>query len=151
MREVDALNLVEPGRYATDGYPHQEWSRLRAEAPVQFFDPPGWPPFWAITKHADIIEISRQPHIFLNAPGMTLVRERSDAEQDQAQSQIRTVINMDPPDHRKYRKVASPFFTPRALGGLDDLVATTSRNVVDSLGAGGECDFISDVASIYPL
>lgn len=65
--------------------------------------------------------------------------------------QMRTIINMDPPDHRKFRKVASPWFTPRALKRLDGLVAETARKLVDGLGREGECDFIRDVASVHPL
>jgi hypothetical protein len=115
---------------------------------VRFFEPPGWPPFWAITKHADIVEISKQPDAFLNAPGMTLVRDRGgSAEQEQ---QIKTIINMDPPEHRKYRAVASPFFTPRAVRQLDSLVQETARKLVDAMGEQGECDFITEVASLHP-
>jgi cytochrome P450 len=65
--------------------------------------------------------------------------------------QMRTIINMDQPDHRKYRKVASPWFTPRALHRLDALVERTARELVDSLGREGECDFVQQVASIHPL
>ncbi len=149
MAEVDALRLIDPQCYAEHGYPHDEWTRLRRESPVRFFEPPGWPPFWAITKHADIVEVSKQPDIFLNGPGMTLVRNREgDAA---AQQQIKTVINMDPPEHRTYRKVATPYFTPRALGQLDALVAETARKLVDALGPEGECDFITEIASQHPL
>ena len=58
---VDPLDLVDPARYARNGYPHEVWTRLRAEAPVAYFEPAGFEPFWAITKHADILEISSQP------------------------------------------------------------------------------------------
>ena len=54
------------------GYPHDVWTRLRAEEPVAYFAPPGYEPFWAITKHADILEISKQPLRFSSARGITL-------------------------------------------------------------------------------
>ena len=149
MAEVDALRLIDPQCYAEHGYPHDEWTQLRQESPVRFFEPPGWPPFWAITKHEDIVEVSKQPDIFLNGPGMTLVRNR-EGNAD-AQQQIKTVINMDPPEHREYRKVATPYFTPRALQQLDVLVAETARKLVDALGPEGECDFITEIASQHPL
>jgi cytochrome P450 len=151
VAEVDALRLIDPQCYAEHGYPHDEWTRLRRESPVRFFEPPGWPPFWAITKHADIVEVSKQPDIFLNGPGMTLVRNREGDAAAAAQQQIKTVINMDPPEHRAYRKVATPYFTPRALGQLDTLVAETARKLVDALGPEGECDFITEIASQHPL
>jgi cytochrome P450 len=150
---VDALHLIDPKCYAERGYPHAEWQQLRKHAPVEFFDPPDWQSFWAITKHADIIEVSKQPERFLNAPGMTLIRKEMAARRAAGGGfgEMRTIINMDPPDHRKYRKVASPWFTPRALGRIDALVSETARKLVDTLGREGECDFIRDVASMHPL
>ncbi len=149
MSTPEGLRLIDPQCYAEHGYPHELWTRLRRESPVHFFEPPGWPSFWAITKHADIVEISKQPDIFLNEPGMTLVRDRGEDPADQ--QQIRTVINMDPPEHRKYRAVASPFFSPRSLKRLDTLVAETARGLVDGLGREGECDFVTEIASQHPL
>ncbi len=148
MPDDTALRLVDPACYAEYGYPHEIWRDLRRDAPLSFHEAPGWPPFWAVTKHADIVEISKQPELFLNAPGMTLVR--TDRENLGAQ-QIKTVINMDPPEHRKFRAVASPWFSPRAIGSLQDLVNDTARQLVDGLGREGECDFITEVASLHPL
>lgn len=146
---IDPLRLIDPHCYAKYGYPHAAWKQLRQESPLRFFEPAGWPPFWAVTKHADIVEISKQPDRYLNAPGMTLVRDNDQNEQQQ--QQIKTIINMDPPEHRKYRAVASPFFTPRAVRKLDSLVEETARKVIDGLGAQGECDFITEIATVHPL
>jgi hypothetical protein len=146
---VDGLRLIDPRGYAELGYPHAEWKQLR-KLPLTYFEPAGWQPYWAITKHADVIEVSKQPERFVNGPGMTIIRKRDEAAQGSFM-QMRTIINMDQPDHRKYRKVASPWFTPRALGRLDPLVAATARALVDSLGREGECDFVQAVASIHPL
>jgi cytochrome P450 len=145
----DVLRLIEPQAYAEHGYPHDVWARLRRESPLAFFEPPGWPAFWAVTKHADIVEISKQPDIFLNEPGMTFVREREEEAVDR--QQIRTVINMDPPEHRKYRSVASHYFSPRSLKRLDGLINDTARQLVDGLGREGECDFVTDIACQHPL
>ncbi len=150
MTSINPLHLVDPKAYAELGYPWESWARMRREAPLQHFDPEGWPAFWAVTKHAHIVEISKQPEQFLNAPGMTFTPDRG-KEQQEAAAQIRTIINMDPPDHRKYRKVASPFFTPRAINTLDGLVRDTARGLVDGLGREGECDFIAEIASMHPL
>ena len=72
--DVDVLDLIDPERYARGGYPHEVWTRLRAEDPVAYFAPEGYEPFWAITKHADILEISKQPLRFSSAQGITLRR-----------------------------------------------------------------------------
>jgi len=146
---MDGLRLIDPGAYSEHGYPHAEWAALRQQ-PLTFFEPEGWQSFWAVTKHADVIEISKQPDRFLNGPGMTIIRKRDETGEGSFM-EMRTIINMDQPDHRKYRKVASPWFTPRALTRLDPLVKQTARELVDSLGEEGECDFIQTVASIHPL
>jgi len=152
MSMNDGLRLIDPLAYSEKGYPHEEWTQLRRDAPVHYFEPPGWPAYWAITKHADIIEVSKQPDVFLNGPGMTITRSEGETEEERAtREQIKTIINMDPPEHRKYRAVATPFFTPRAIGQVEPLVNETARKLVDGLGREGECDFITEIASIHPL
>lgn len=70
---VDTLDIITPEHYATNGYPHREWTLLRREAPVYWYDRPNVEPFWAITKHADIVTIGRQPNIFLNGPRLLVI------------------------------------------------------------------------------
>jgi cytochrome P450 len=149
MAEQHGLRLIDPTCYSKYGYPLEEWAALRDEPTLRYVEPPGWPGFWAVVKHADIVEISKQPEAFLNGPGMVMFPKRPG--DDERRQEIKTIINMDPPEHRKYRAVASPFFTPRGLGRLDSLVSETAKKLVDSLGPEGECDFISEIASIHPL
>ncbi len=149
MPEIDALRLIDPKCYSEYGYPHDAWAELRRDPRLRHFEPDGWPSFWAVTKHADIVEVSKQPTRFLNAPGMVMVRQAPGMQE--RRQEIKAIINMDPPEHRKYRAVASPFFTPRSIGQLDALVAETATKLVDGLGREGECDFISEIASIHPL
>ena len=150
--QIDGKHLVEPRSYMERGYPWAEWKQLRREAPVTWFEPEGWMPFWAITKHADVIEVSKQPDIFLNGPGMTAIREEQFRRQQEGGfMQMRTIINMDQPDHRKFRKIASPWFTPRGLRRLDEIVDVSARELVDGLGSEGECDFIQQIATLHPL
>ena len=63
---IDQLDLVDPARYAQRGYPDDVWTQLRAEAPVAWFEPEGYEPFWAITKHADIVDVASQATLFSN-------------------------------------------------------------------------------------
>ena len=149
VSRVDGARLVDPKAYASDGYPYEEWALLRREAPLTKLSQDGWPDYWAVTKHSDIVEISKTPEVFLNAPGMTMVSEANMSRS--TEQQIRTIINMDPPDHKKFRRVASPYFTPRAIRAIEPLVKETARKLVDGMGDEGECDFITDVASLHPL
>ena len=112
-------------------------------------------PFWAITKHADISEISRHPERFLSEPGITVLSGgQQDALESSAFNSMRVIIQMDPPEHRDVRKVASHIFTPRAIRALDADIDRSAREVVDRLAGEsgeGECEFASDVAAAHPL
>ena len=55
MSDIDARRLVDPQCHAEHGYPYEEWAQLRREPRLERFELPGWPAFWAITKHADIV------------------------------------------------------------------------------------------------
>jgi cytochrome P450 len=153
---TDGRELIDPRAYAEHGPPHEAWSLLRREAPVHHCSVPDYEPFFAITRHADICEISKRPDLFLNAPGIVVMTEeqRRSRESDTALAAMRTIIEMDPPEHRSLRKVASPWFTPRALGRLDAAIDESARSVVDRLAGDsgeGECDFARDVAAAHPL
>ncbi len=150
MSKIDPLRLLEPQAYADHGYPYEEWATLRREDPVAHFEAEGWKPFWAITKHSDIVEISKQPDKFLNEPGATLSPDQGEG-QDDLSKQIKTVINMDPPEHHEFRKVATSQFSPRAIARLAPTVQQIATQLVDGLGAEGEADLIPDFASIHPL
>jgi cytochrome P450 len=146
----DGSTLIDPDAYARQGYPHPEWASLRQTAPVERFEPEGWPAFWAITRHADIVEISKNPEAFLNCDGISFERAQSTLRSDSA-IQMRTIIEMDNPDHRTYRGVASKFFTPRSLGAWDDTIDQMAISLIDGLGEEGEADWVTDVASLHPL
>src|SRR5207249_5498786 len=107
--DVDSLDLVDPERYARDGYPHDVWTRLRAEAPVAYFAPEGLEPFWAITKHADVMEIAKQPLRFSSAQGISLRRP------GQVVPPTDLIVMLDPPRHGSMRRLANAWFTPRAV------------------------------------
>jgi cytochrome P450 len=151
---VDPLDLIAPDRYGRFGAPHPSWSVLRHESPVHWCEPPGYESFWAVTRHADIMDIASKPEIFSNAHGIVLLNDQQIAAQaygDNPLGNMKTIIEMDPPDHRLYRKVASGFFTPKGIDQLDDIVTTSARTLVDSLGPEGECDLVERIAQRHPL
>ena len=146
---VDPLDLVDPVRYARGGYPHEVWTRLRAEVPVARIVAPGFKPFWAITKHADIMDVSRRPQVFSSEYGITLAR----AEQPVVKMPD-MVVMMDPPRHVPMRRVLSGRFTPKAVRARQDDVDRMGTEILDGAVTGvdgGECDFIDRVAAPLPL
>jgi len=159
MTITNGFELVDPGFYERNGPPHEVWTRLRAESPVHWCDVPDVDVehFWAITRHADICSISRQPDKFLSEPGITLLPRSRQIDESQGLGAMRVVITMDPPEHRVVRKVASPWFTPRALKQMDDAIELSARRLVDELAektdssGDGETDLASGMAVSHPL
>jgi hypothetical protein len=158
MIDLDARALIDPEVYARSGPPHAAWARLRREAPVTRFASTGdgpldYGPFWAITRYADIHEISRRPELFSNAGGILFLSHEQRAAQAGFPT-FETVIEMDPPRHRRFRKVASAHFTPNAMERLGGIVEESARSLVDELAGAsgeGECDSVTQVAVRHPL
>jgi cytochrome P450 len=147
---VDPLDLVDPARFARDGYPHAVWTKLRAEAPVAHVAPPGYRPFWAVTKHADIVEVASQPLRFSSAYGITLAK----ADAPVMVMPTEMVVLLDPPRHGPMRRVASRRFTPRALRSQRQEIERIAVEILDRAatgGAVGECDFVEAIAAPLPL
>jgi cytochrome P450 len=146
--DIDISNLIDPESFARDGYPHELWTRLRAEAPVARFEPPGYEPFWTITKHADIIQVSTQPLRFSSAPGLTLRRTGAPAVHSEM------VVMVDPPRHGPLRRVVSGGFTPRAVRARRADIERIAVEIIDEAmpaGTSGEFDFVERVAAPFPL
>jgi cytochrome P450 len=153
---IDPYDLIAPRNYGTRGVPHDVWTLLRKESPVHRCELGGdFEDFWAITKHADIIDVSSKPHLFSNREGpMILSREQKIGVAKRASGpmgRMLTIIEMDPPEHRDFRNVARGFFTPRAISRLDEIVKESARALIDSLGDEGECDFVEKIAQRHPL
>ena len=152
--DFDPDDLITQSHYGASGQPHDIWTQLRRESPVHRVEPGSHPPFYAVTRHADIMYISNKPHIFSNREGPMLLDNellaRREREPDSF-GQMRTIIEMDPPEHREYRKVASGFFTPRSIHRLDEIVAECARGQIDKLGDEGETDFVEAIAQRHPL
>ncbi len=145
---VDPLELVDAERYGRRGYPHDVWTRLRAEAPVAYFDPPGFQPFWAITKHADIQHLAAQPRRFSSAQGITLLRDNEPV------TPYEMVVTLDPPRHGPMRQVANARFKPRAVRARREDIERIAHEIFDdvaSAGGSGELDFVERVAAPFPL
>jgi cytochrome P450 len=146
--DADGRALVDPEYYARHGYPHELWTRLRAEAPVARFAPPGFAPFWAITKHADIMAIAKHPELFSSAQGITLRREGT----PRLSSEM--VVMLDPPRHAPMRKVASGRFTPRAVRERRPDIERIAVEILDDAAPAGttnELDFVERIAAPFPL
>ena len=135
------LDITDTDLYVRNGYPWAAWDLLRKEAPIFWYQRPRHEPFWAITKHADIAYISRNPKLFSN----TQILRISDVETVRIgqRGRVRSAnryggspedppdfIFMDPPEHRQHRAAVSRHFTPRAMKRLEDHFADLAENYV---------------------
>jgi cytochrome P450 len=149
------LALADPAVYADEARLHEALTLLRRKAPVHRVRAPGFEPFWAVTRHADITEIERQNSLFLNAPRPLLAPVEMDAIAKQREAEgtaLRTLIHMDDPRHRVVRAIGADWFRPRAMRALEVRVKELARHYVDRMAeAGGECDFAGEIAAHYPL
>jgi cytochrome P450 len=155
-REERFMELEEPGRvftdpkaYADEKRFHAACAQLRRESPVTRVEVNGFDPFWAVTKHADVMEIARQPDRWINAPRPALGPKPLNGTGDVP---VRTLIQMDPPDHAVYRRISSDWFKPKGIARLNDRAGALAKRYVDRMAElGGACDFVTDVAVHYPL
>lgn len=156
MRPGD-LDLFDVDNFA-DGFPHEYFEMLRREDPVHWQAPPtkaradGVMPieggFYAITKHADVMEISRRPDVFSSEIGGTNLH---DPQKEDLDNLRQIMINMDPPRHAKYRRLVARTFTPRAVTTIEPAIRDHARRVVDEIAPDGRCEFVTQLASELPL
>jgi cytochrome P450 len=144
--------FVTPAAYADEALFHRACAVLRREDPVHHVAIEGLNPFYAVTKHADVMEIERQHERWLNAPRPILGPKEGDDQRAMMGDPLRTLIHMDAPDHPVYRHIAADWFLPKSLSRLDARMAELAKRYVDRMAElGGECDFVTDVAVHYPL
>lgn len=148
--------LTRPSAYA-DGSIFNVYKWLRSNQPLGVAEVEGFDPFWVVTRHADIMEISRQNDLFCNGDrSPTLVTRAADRRirdmMGGSPHLIRSLIHMDPPDHRKYRTLTQRWFMPANLKSLEAGIREIARAAVERMAAtGGRCDFVNAIALHYPL
>ena len=146
--ELSQVDLLEDAW--AEGVPHEAFTLLRREAPVfRHPEPPeDGPGFWALTRHADVVQVSRDNATFSSERGGTFVDDQT--EESLAQLRL-SILNMDPPKHNRYRRLVSRGFTPRVVGQLMDAIDTRAKRIVDDVIDRGECEFVEEVAGKLPL
>jgi cytochrome P450 len=151
---VDPTAVVDPATYQ-HGPPFELLRQLRDDAAVVWVDEPALhglpagPGFWLVLRHAEVERVLRDPATFSSWLGATQVRDAQDLEWVR-----RMMLNMDPPDHSRLRRMLSRSFTPRAVAALTAGIERTAAGLVDRMiggAASGRCDVAKDVAADLPL
>ncbi len=147
--------LADPQAYTDEKRFYESLAHLRAHAPVSWVEVDEYRPFWAITKHADIMDIERQNDLFTNFPRPLLAITEADEKllaDLEAGTGLRTLIHMDDPHHRDVRKVGADWFRPKVLKALKARCDELAKIWVDKMAEKGpELDFMTEIAVNYPL
>lgn len=152
-----AATIIDPKAYAAGRPIDEAFARLRAEAPLDIAQPEGFDPFWVVTRQADIREVELKNEVFHNGDRSTVL---TTIEADRKVRQmmggsphlVRSLVQMDNPDHANYRRLTQGYFAPQNLRALEDRIREIARGFIDRMAAHGErCDFAKDVAFLYPL
>ena len=148
------INLLDRDRFA-ESIPHEWFTWLRENDPVHFHAEPDGPGFWVISKHADIVHINRDAASYSSdgaRGGVVAIEEEFAARQaEAAEAGGNLMLQMDPPDHTRYRKLVNRGFTPRMIGELETHVRELTTEILDKALADGEGDFVVDIAAELPL
>jgi len=133
------------------------FAKLRAERTVSFqeeFEPPPevaamvprGPGYWAVTRYADVMQVSRDPDTFHSAPTVTITDMPAEIAE-----WLGSMINMDAPKHTKLRLIVNRGFTPRQVAKIEESVRVQAREIVDRVADMHQCDFVSEIAAALPL
>jgi cholest-4-en-3-one 26-monooxygenase len=155
-RQADALDLDQIDLLSEtwgQRVPHAEFDRLRREHPVWMHPEDDGPGFWVISRHADIVDISKDHQTFSTELGGTFISTQ--AEDDLEMMRL-SILNMDPPKHDRFRRLVSAGFTPRQIRRLIEVIGHHAEEVVDNAIAtardtDGTIDFVTEIASVVPL
>ena len=156
MNKEDFKKIAYPETYADEKELHDIFTFMRKEDPVSWVEPNQFRPFWAITKHEDIIEIEKQNELFINDPRTTLMDiPTEDAIKEFTGGShllVRSLVHMDNPDHQSYRSLTQKWFAPPNLESLKKDIRNIAKEYVNKMvDYGSECDFAKDIAIFYPL
>jgi cholest-4-en-3-one 26-monooxygenase len=141
------VDLVDPDTFL-EGVPHHYFKLLRREAPVYRHPEPAGPGFWVVSKYDDVVTVSMDQGLFSSWLGGTNI---ADLPEEALQIIRMLMLNMDPPQHTKYRRLVSKGFTPKIVRDMEGHIRRLTKDILDEVIERGECDFVTDIAAELPL
>jgi cholest-4-en-3-one 26-monooxygenase len=153
---ADGLDLTDPD-VLVNRIPHEEFAELRRTCPVWWnqqpygsagFDDDG---YWAVTRHADVMAVSRDSETYSTWQNTAIVRFREGMPRENIEMQRMVMLNIDPPQHTKVRAIVSRGFTPRAINALRNALSARAERIARDALDKGSGNFVTDVASELPL
>jgi len=155
-REYDPVDISSPEFWSTTAAERERtFAVLREQRPISWHptpvgglgEDPNDPGFWAVLRHADIVEVSRRNDVFVSGQGVMFGNVP-----EELLEMSQSFLAMDPPRHTLIRKLVSAAFTARQVARIEDQIAANARAIVQELKAtGGDVDFVSHCASKLPI
>ncbi|MET1048018.1 MAG: cytochrome P450, partial [Acidimicrobiales bacterium] len=149
--KLEDIDLTDEDTWA-DHIPHDQFSFLRAEAPI--YRHPGntvgdrvIEDFWALTRHADVQVVNRDTTTFSSEQRGVMVSEPD----EETSAHFRTMLDTDPPAHTRLRRLVNRGFTPRMVTRFEEHYAQLTSDLLAKAVAQGTFDFVTDVAAELPL
>lgn len=157
-RPTTTIDAFSPEVYADDGEIAARLAAMRGQGDVLWIEQDPYRPFWAVLRHANVMEVERNNKVWLNEPRLTLLpswfEDRTIAQFGNRTGPVRTLLDMDEPDHRKHRQLTQSWFNSKYLDTLRERMRLLAKDYVDrieTLAASGPFDFVEEVAVPYPL
>ena len=140
------MDIYSPDLYLS-GPPHASFAELRRTNPVHWQPVPGEAGYWAVLRHADIVQVSRQPELFSASEGGVVIE---DPNTESLESMRRMLLAMDPPAHGQFRRPVAPNFRAKVIATMEPQVRDVCRSIMDDAAARGDVEFVHDVAAGVP-
>lgn len=143
---------LNDSRTFLSGQPHDRYDQIRADYPLyyNYENPDFGPGFWCVTRHADVMTVSRNTDIFSSASGIN-ISYAPEADPEIINAIVGNMIAMDPPMHRTYRKIAQPYFARNSISKMEARVRELASQILDEAGEKNEIDFMTDIAAPLPI
>jgi len=141
------LNLMNPLTYS-ERVPHDYFAHMRATAPVSLRHDEGSIPYWAVMTHGACVRVNREWEEFSSFPKTSLI---TDIDEELVAQQQLMMLNMDPPDHTRYRRLVNKAFTPRMIRDLEARLHVVTDELLNRVSESGTADFVVDIAAELPL
>jgi cytochrome P450 len=141
------VDIYSPDWYLGDDV-HETFAELRRTDPVHWQDMPGDEPgYWAILRHADLVEVARHPDTYSASLGSVVLES---LPEEQLEMMRRMLLVMDPPHHTAYRQPLAPHFGARVIGRMEEQIRERCRAILGAAGDKVEVDFCHEVAGPLP-
>jgi cytochrome P450 len=141
------IDLANPDTYA-QGVPHEVFRHLRQHDPVAWNPEPGGRGFWAVTRYRDVLEVLKNPAVYSSWRGGALL---ADPPPQFLEKLRENMLNRDPPDHTRLRKLVNHVFSPKRVTALERAIVAHAKELVARVRERGECDFATEIAGAMPL